>query len=1098
MYSNPSDEERAAASGGRVSRPLPPIPAAHHHLGSDGYPQFSAGVSHSRGGSGQQQYPSMPVPAPAAALSLNPNAKPFVFGQPHSSVTSISAFAPTGPPSTGSPAGGHERQLSLNARLNVGAPEFKPTFTFRPPEPAPTLAFPEPVTLWNSAAQARAEQGREKRFRRSSEDGTVDLDLDETQSETSETSEVHSRDGRDNIATWSFPMNKSATVAVPPQHASVPVPLTPGLNPGAKEFKFSALASSFSAPAAPPVKKTVVEPENSRTPSPEASLVDGPSSVRSLNSEPAHLALEIEESVRAALSGTPSATMTPTLPDYKHPVATGTAPAGLFKKAALGDRTPQSPSTIDGPTRGNVRSRLSSRDVLTALATRNSSLDDLDDYNVPSISRKVSKTTLMANDGVSSHMQMPVPEPHYAGSPSIQQGHGNAGVLSPPLPKSKVHVRPQSVDSLSEGSFSVSSGGHPNRIDLESYEQRLEDILEEKLEALKRDLVEAKAMQNAVASGLSADAISELVAAMRQQTQPVPQTHTVSQSGGFDPGLLRNIIEESHLDIQRTLQSDMQQMIASLNINRARSPMPHANNNLELTRAIEETSSQAIVSINGVQQQLTARIDAIAELQHAQNAQVAEIVSQRIGTLNTRIDELRQPPVNIDLLTAQLAHAVKPHISQLIDLTSDKKETAVLITKQLAPMIEKILAASAALDTDTIAAQLAAEINRIVPPVDQHALKEQVSDLVVERLDSRLAVRDRANNPDAVATRVISAIGPVLEPVNGVRESLQRLTESQTSLASQTNALLTSHNDYLTQISTIPASVASVSEALSSLRQDVAGLRSTKSEDKVSPAVANLAAQIQHISVHLDARASAQDKLQAIYHDVQTRVTELPGFVRSSVDDLRASFSEQIANSLAPRQDPEELRALLVAKSDAEAQLQKLQGTNSQLAFEKDALTDRFAAMEAENKLLRAQLEEQRASAIERDIKVAKAETRTTELEANLNNVTSRLQATEANAENAQSRSAELDGQIRGLTAEKHQLQSKVCFSKPQSHEEILTYILRSTHCSSRLAGPNGTRRTLSARSQQPRRTAMTWLPNRPIGTISAVPRNRSRHSRSS
>ncbi|KAH7104278.1 hypothetical protein BKA62DRAFT_501365 [Auriculariales sp. MPI-PUGE-AT-0066] len=1035
MISNPSDEERIAASGGHLSRPLPPIPATHLRLGSDGYPQLAPGFAHSRGGSGT-------APTSLAAV-LNPNAKPFVFGSAgagagaaHTSISGLSAFGAT--EASNSPKLSHERQLSVNGRLNATAKEFTPTFTFRPPPAAPALSFPEPTPLWSKDASGqiyngRAEQGREKRVRRSD---TMDT-MTDTQSETSE---VYSRDGRDEITTWSFPLAKQGVTA-PVSASDLVVPPTPGLNPAAKVFTFTGFAGAgaVSAPIMQPVPVSrKPEPEHSRTPSPEldASIIYGPSPVQSLTSEPVNLALDMDiEEVRIALSGTPgSATMTPTLPDYKHPVSTNTVPASLFKKAL--ERLPSSPSGLDGPTRGNVRSRLSSRDVLAPLgAPRNSSLDDLHDENVPSISRKVSKTMLMANHGMpvsqqqqmpepfNAHPSMPVAEPYHA-----HQQVSSRGVLSPPPSKGKIHPRRSSMHSLdtfSDASFE-SDGKH--RIDLESYEQRLEDMLEDKLEALRRDLIEAKAMQNVAANGLSADAIAELVGAMRAQSQ----SQTVAQAGGFDPGLMRNIIEESHLDIQQSLQADMRNMMASMNalsVGRARSPMPMPQfDNGDVTRAVEEANNQTLLTIEGLRSQLAARIEDALSVQRVQSAQVAEMVVQRIAAVNARLDELRQPQINVDVLTNQLVHAVKPNIAQLIDLASDKKETAILITKQLAPMVEKMLLASQALDTDSVAAQLAAEISRIVPPVDQHTLKEQVSDLVVERLDSRLAVRERANNnTDAIVAKVLEGVSQSLQPVAGVREAIQRLTESQTSLISQTDALLVSHGDYLSHVSNIPTSVHSVSEALAGLRQEVIALKDKRPEDKVSPAVANLAAQVQHISLQLDSRGGAQDKLQTVYEDVQRRVTMLPGLLRSSVEELRESFAEVAASAPTSRpEQEEELRALLIAKTDAETQLQRLQAANGQLGYEKESLADRLATMEAENRLLRSQLEEQRTSTHERDIKMAKADARVNELQDNLTNALSRLQSSESDAQATYSRLSDLDGQVRELTSERHQLRSKV------------------------------------------------------------------------
>jgi hypothetical protein len=42
------------------------------------------------------------------------------------------------------------------------------------------------------------------------------------------------------------------------------------------------------------------------------------------------------------------------------------------------------------------------------------------------------------------------------------------------------------------------------------------------------------------------------------------------------------------------------------------------------------------------------------------------------------------------------------------------------------------------IDTDPIVSQLKTEVHRAIAPIDAFEIKEQVADLVVERLDSRL------------------------------------------------------------------------------------------------------------------------------------------------------------------------------------------------------------------------------------------------------------------------------------------------------------------------------------------------------------------------
>lgn len=983
IVSNPSEEEAI-----RAERSLP-----GSGRGS-GLAQLAPyGGVHSRVGSGQS-YPliaSQPQAAPLSAVSLNPNAKPFVFG----SRTSFSGVAvpPLAPAPVAPPRPAHDRQLSINSTLNAAAQEFKPTFTFRAPPGVPSLAFPEhPLTAEPrplpqppvlQASPGRAIQGREKRIRRGA--------TDDSAADTSDVSDVESKDGHDNIATWSFPFASKAAM-----------PASSGLNPAAKEFTLG----GFAPPR--PVAASVPQLAAASTVSRSASEQEETSSEHSgsqsdSGSEPAHLALD-EFSQPASPAG-----ITPTLPDFRHPISTNKVPASLFKKAAA-----LANHDGDGPTRPNVRSRLSSREIMASL-TRRSSLDDLDDLNVPSISRKVSKTMLAATESMAG------PQPT-----SELLNAAAKDLLSPPLSKGPERRSSlvETTSSMNTMSGSFSDDEEDKRISLEAYENRLEDILEDKLEALKRDLVEAKALSNAAPAALPVEAVNELIQALRTQLSISTRSqYDDSASGGreIDLGVLRSIIEESHLDIQRSLQADLQSMMSGLAVNRVRSPMPGP----DIPHLLEDTSSRSIMAIDTVRAQLAARIDSIVEAQRAQRTHLSEVVAQALNMINARIDDLRQPPIDIDLLTAQLSQAVKPNISQLIDLASDKKETAVLIVKHLSPLLESFVPSARSIDTDAVAAQLAAEINRIVPPVDQHALKEQVADLVVERLDSRLTVRDRANNPDLLANRLISAITPVFEPVQAVTAALQQLTQSHTALTAQTDTLMASHGDYISHVSNIPQSVMAVSETLAHLRNEIAALNIPQHDERIEPTLATLVAQVQESNRQLQSRSAVSDRLLGMYEELQARVSALPNLIQSAFDDVHKLQTERQGH-VTPRRDDEELRSLLVAKAELEKQVLHFQGKSGQLGIEKDALQDRLATMEAENRLLRAQLEEQRSSATERDIRTVKAETRATELTESLSQALARLQAVDSSAQAHQKRNLELDAQVRELVAEKHQLRSKV------------------------------------------------------------------------
>jgi hypothetical protein len=69
---------------------------------------------------------------------------------------------------------------------------------------------------------------------------------------------------------------------------------------------------------------------------------------------------------------------------------------------------------------------------------------------------------------------------------------------------------------------------------------------------------------------------------------------------------------------------------------------------------------------------------------------------------------------DFDLLTEQLSQAVNPHIFNLIDLASEKRETAAFLVDRLIPVLQKIFPpARSNIDVPVIVA----EIRRIVAPL---------------------------------------------------------------------------------------------------------------------------------------------------------------------------------------------------------------------------------------------------------------------------------------------------------------------------------------------------------------------------------------------
>ena len=193
-------EEYYPESGGdRAARQHNPFGIPEHSRGpSSPYSVHDPAMAHSRSGSDNYAAyaPNLTHQATLSAgrrASLNPLAKPFVFGQSFGASASWSQPEPPAPsmPIPMSMSAGsvsysplHTRLPSLGKSLNVAAPEFKPgAFNFRVPG-LPTMPVPEPAAPSFPVPQHAMPpsvnsspfkvQGREKRQRRLSSASSVE------------------------------------------------------------------------------------------------------------------------------------------------------------------------------------------------------------------------------------------------------------------------------------------------------------------------------------------------------------------------------------------------------------------------------------------------------------------------------------------------------------------------------------------------------------------------------------------------------------------------------------------------------------------------------------------------------------------------------------------------------------------------------------------------------------------------------------------------------------------------------------------------------------------------------------------------------------
>ncbi|KAI0327259.1 hypothetical protein GY45DRAFT_1437070 [Cubamyces sp. BRFM 1775] len=982
IVSNPSDEghasfvdpyfPRSQSSHSGIGRPLPPLPHSRSASQYSAQTGHDPALAHSRHPSeqylnlgGLQPRPPQPQSAAPRTESLNPLAKPFVFGMSRQS-GSWTAGAFSSPAASTPPS--HTRAPSLGKPLNAAAQEFKPGgFTFRPPPGVPQLSFPQPQvsrplpTPPSAPAEpARASQGREKRQRRS----------------ISSSIESEDEDGHNTMASFKFPPQaEEAHVARHSAPASPPTVKEAGLNAAAKPFTFSGFSNTLPFAAQQKDKDVPHSP--------------GLSDDDEENDENRPLvSMPVPQIGAEELPFPPTAKpkRAPIPLDFKHPVSTNTVPAGLFKALVNNDGEER--------TRRTVRSRLSSRDIY-----EHSPRQSLDDLHVPPISQRIGRGRLFTDPGFRDA--------------SLERDD----VFSVRRPRrSSLPPRHHDEDEDSLSDMSIPPVNLARRVEMQQYEQRLERLLEEKFDGIKQALDQYKQTSAGQAINSSTEAmISEVVSLFRAQLQESAarslDDSQMDARGEFDLELLKGIIEQSQEETRVVLKRD----IASL----LQTPREHKD---DVRQLVEELSNRTVNALASAMSQLGARIQSM-ETARAPSANRDHIVQDLLQKLLPHIAALRAEPVDYDVLTARLAQAVKPHISQLIDLASDKRETAGLIVDRLVPILPSL---QPNINLDAVVGRLTSEIRAIVGPLDTHEIKEQVSDLVVERLDSRLAVRDRALNMDSMAERIAENVRGLLTPLTDVQRKIEELASKQPSTVAPQVDVSFIKEEVVQVLADLPHRLAAATEALNAAQSDFRNRADRVEKDAgSSKALQNVEAAISNVANDYKRLVSQNQEFSDFCNDIIKHINTLPEAMVEATKVLQNAHADFAARDTSQK-DSEEIRRLMAANSELQVQLAKARGAHGQVRVEKDMLSERVKAAESERDRLLSRVELLQNSMSNKAAEAAALEAKNTELEEALARALDRLKAADVQAQSQQERLSELEKAKHEIGLEKQALKAKV------------------------------------------------------------------------
>ena len=109
------------------------------------------------------------------------------------------------------------------------------------------------------------------------------------------------------------------------------------------------------------------------------------------------------------------------------------------------------------------------------------------------------------------------------------------------------------------------------------------------------------------------------------------------------------------------------------------------------------------------------------------------------------------------------------------------------------PILQTFAATQPEIDSESLVADVTAAVSRVIEPIDTHVMKEQVADLVVERLDARLAVRDKSLNFETLQNDIVDSVLSLGGRFDALDETLESLKVRQSEAAAD-NKEVTSAN----------------------------------------------------------------------------------------------------------------------------------------------------------------------------------------------------------------------------------------------------------------------------------------------------------------
>ena len=329
-------------------------------------------------------------------------------------------------------------------------------------------------------------------------------------------------------------------------------------------------------------------------------------------------------------------------------------------------------------------------------------------------------------------------------------------------------------------------------------------------------------------------------------------------------------------------------------------------------------------------------------------------------------------------------------------------------------------------DLDSIVGRLTSELRTLVGPLDAHEIKEQVSDLVVERLDSRLAVRDRALNLDALSEKVAENVRSLVAPLADVQRKIEDLAAKEPVVATQNIDLSAIQKDILGALSDLPQRMSAATEALTSAQKTFASHAEHIDNDASAKTIRNVESIVSTFAIEQRKLVSQNQEFSDFCQDIIKHINALPEAMVEATKVLQNAHADFAARDTSQK-DSEEIRRLMAANAELQIQLAKARGAHGLVRVEKDTFSERLRVAESERDRLSTRVDTLQDSLSNKASEMVALESKNVELEHALASALERLKAADVQAQSQQEKLSGLEKIKDELSAEKVQLKAKVC-----------------------------------------------------------------------